>query len=293
MRFGAVLMPTDPWPESVTAAQRLESLGYHHVWVYDHLSWRRYRDLPWHATYPWLTGLAASTRRLRLGTMVSNPNIRHPLVLARDAMTIDHVSNGRMILGIGAGGVGADASVLGQQPLSPGQRIDRLGEYVQIVDESLRGELEDHDGDWYTIRGARMLPGSRQQPRFPIAVAAAGPRGLRVVAERADMWITYGSTKRDETEAEAAATVRRQLSWLHQHCDALGRNPAGIDKLYLVGNNSARTLDSLEQFTDLVGRYAELGFTDVVFHHPRADDEVWNHPPDIVEEIAEAFDLTR
>jgi alkanesulfonate monooxygenase SsuD/methylene tetrahydromethanopterin reductase-like flavin-dependent oxidoreductase (luciferase family) len=115
MRIGVLMMPTDPWPETVRIAQRLEAQGYHHLWVYDHHSWRRYQDRPWYGTYPWLTGLAALTEPIRLGTMVSNPNIRHPLDLAKEAMTIDHVSNGRLTIGLGAGGTGFDAAVFGHR----------------------------------------------------------------------------------------------------------------------------------------------------------------------------------
>lgn len=290
MRYGALLMPTDPWPDTVARVQRLELLGFHHLWVYDHMAWRRYHDKPWHATYPWLTGVAAATDRIRLGTMVTNPNIRHPLTLAKDAMTIDHISNGRMMLGIGAGGVGRDASVLGQAPLSPPERIDRLNEFVSVADRALRGELEDHDGRWYTITDARMLPGCVQQPRLPIAVAASRKRGLRVVAERADAWITYGDPRSvDPTQAEVDAAIIRQTEVLERHCEELGRDPASIDRIYLVGNTPARPLDSIERFIDFVGEREQLGFTDVVFHDPRADDLLWNYPDDMVDQIAEAL----
>src|SRR5687767_3593981 len=105
------MLPTDPWPDTVARARHLDELGFDHLWTYDHLSWRRYRDRPWHATMPWLTGVAAATARIRVGTLVSSPNIRHPVMLAKDAMTIDHISNGRLTIGIGAGGPGFDATV--------------------------------------------------------------------------------------------------------------------------------------------------------------------------------------
>ena len=106
MRVGVLMLPTDPWPDTVRRAQELERLGYDHLWTYDHLSWRRYRDRDWHAAIPWLTGIAMATERVRLGTMVASPNFRHPVTLAKEAMTLDHVSGGRLTLGIGAGGTG-------------------------------------------------------------------------------------------------------------------------------------------------------------------------------------------
>src|SRR3954470_16568118 len=137
MRIGVLLLPTDPWPQTVARAQHLEALGYAHLWTYDHLSWRRYRDLPWHAALPWLTGLAGVTTRVRLGTMVTSPTFRHPVSLAKEAMTLDHVSGGRVTLGIGAGGSGFDATVLGDEPLTPAERASRFVEWTEVLDRLL------------------------------------------------------------------------------------------------------------------------------------------------------------
>jgi len=189
VRIGVLLLPTDPWPVTVERARTIEALGYDHLWTYDHLSWRRYRDRPWHATIPWLTGLAGVTTTIRLGTMVASPNFRHPVTLAKDAMTLDHVSNGRFTLGVGAGGSGFDATVLG--PFS-GSRPPRFAEFVEVLDGLLSNPAYSHQGPFYTVDDARMLPGCVQRPRLPIAVAAAGPKALAVVAEHADAWITYG-----------------------------------------------------------------------------------------------------
>ncbi|MEM8903007.1 MAG: LLM class flavin-dependent oxidoreductase [Actinomycetota bacterium] len=290
IRLGAVLVPTDPWPVSVARARHLEALGFDHLWVYDHLSWRRYRDEPWHATYPWLTGLAAATSRIRLGTMVSNPNLRHPVLLAKDAMTIDTISEGRMILGVGAGGVGFDATVMGQEPLSPRQRMDRLEEYVPLLAGLLSGELSDHAGEWYVANEARMLPGCVQRPRLPIAVAAGGRRGLRLAADRADAWITYGSTSDgDLTPEQTEQVVREQVEVLEERCAETGRDPGTIDRIHMIGNTTERPLADLGRFVDFVDRYTALGFTDVVFHDPRPGDSHWDDPPEMVEAIAEHY----
>src|SRR5919112_816741 len=138
MRIGVLMLPTDPWPDTVARARHLEELGYASLWTYDHLTWRRYREKPWFAALPWLTGVAASTSRIRLGTMVASPNFRHPVTLAKEAMTLDHVSGGRVILGVGAGGTGFDAEVFKQPVLSPGERASRLAEFVELLDRLLR-----------------------------------------------------------------------------------------------------------------------------------------------------------
>jgi alkanesulfonate monooxygenase SsuD/methylene tetrahydromethanopterin reductase-like flavin-dependent oxidoreductase (luciferase family) len=281
------MLPTDPWPDTVARARHIEALGFHHLWTYDHLSWRRYRDRPWHATIPWLTGLAAATDTVRLGTMVASPNFRHPVTLAKDAMTLDHVSSGRLTLGVGAGGVGFDSTVLGGEVLSREQRAHRLAEFVEALDLLLRQPTTSFAGTYYTVDEARMLPGCVQRPRLPIALAAGDRQTLGLVARFADAWITYGDTShRDTTREGSDAAIRRQLELLTEHCERLGRDPGTIDRIYLSGNTDERPLASLAAFTDLVGRCQALGFTDLVFHHPRAEDPVWDDPPQIVEQIA-------
>jgi alkanesulfonate monooxygenase SsuD/methylene tetrahydromethanopterin reductase-like flavin-dependent oxidoreductase (luciferase family) len=281
------MLPTDPWPETVARARRLESLGYDHLWTYDHLSWRRYRDRPWHATIPWLTGLAAATSRIGLGTMVASPNFRHPVTLAKDAMTIDHISDGRLILGVGAGGVGFDSTVFGGEVLTVGDRRRRLAEFMELLDLLLRQSNTSFRGDFFTAEEARMLPGCLQRPRVPLALAAGDPGTLALVARYADGWITYGNSSHgDATSAGTAAALRRQIDELAEQCALLGREANSIDRYYLSGNTDERPLASLGAFTDLVGRCRDLGFTDIVFHHPRADDAVWDDPEEIVEAIA-------
>lgn len=283
-------MPTDPWPDTIARARRLEGLGYHHLWVYDHMSWQRYREESWHATYPWLAGIAAGTERIRLGTMVSNPNIRHPALLAKDAMTIDHISDGRLTIGLGAGGTGFDADLLGTPPLSPKERADRLEEFARTFDGLLRGTLADHAGVYYEFHGARVLPGCIQQPRVPVAIAAERPRTLCLAAEIGDAWITQGNpADGEQTAADTERIVRDQREVLERRCDETGRDPSSIDRIFLVGSSGERVLASTAAFDDFVGRYRELGFTDVVFHHPRPDDPLLNDDPAIVDEIAAGY----
>jgi alkanesulfonate monooxygenase SsuD/methylene tetrahydromethanopterin reductase-like flavin-dependent oxidoreductase (luciferase family) len=285
MRVGVLLLPTDPWPETVQLARRLEQLGYAHIWTYDHLSWRRYRDRAWHAAIPWLTGLAAKTSVIRLGTLVASPTFRHPVTLAKEAMTLDHVSGGRFTLGVGAGGTGFDAEVFGGHAPSRSQRAARLEEFVEVIDQLLRRPAISYSGEYYTVNDARMLPGCMQQPRLPLAVAAAGPRTLAVAARHADAWITYGDATYQDITPDGTERIVRQAERLAEYCAAAGRDPGEIDRIYLIGNTADRPLVSVAAFTDFVGRYRALGFTDIVFHHPRPDDPVWTEDLSIVEAI--------
>ncbi|WP_433222299.1 LLM class flavin-dependent oxidoreductase [Dactylosporangium sp. CS-047395] len=290
MRIGVLLLPADPWKQTLERARHLEELGYAHLWTYDHLSWRRYRDLPWHATIPWLTGVAAATSRIRLGTMVTSPNFRHPVTLAKDAMTLDHISDGRLTLGIGAGGTGFDATVLGGEPPTPRERTARFTEFVELLDAVLREPAHSHRGRYYTADEARTIPGCVQHPRVPLAIAAAGPRALDLTARVGDAWITYGEPNaEDQSAAATEAAVRAQAARLDERCAAHGRDPKELRRYFLIGNTDERPLASVGAFEDFAGRYERMGFTDIVFHDPRPGDPVFTDDPKVVDLIAERY----
>ncbi len=281
------MLPTDPWPQAVERARHLEALGYDHLWTYDHLSWRRYRGRPWFAAMPWLTAMAGATNRIRLGPMVASPNLRHPVTLAQEAVTVDHVSGGRFILGVGAGGIGFDSTVFGREPLTRGELAARLAEFVGLLERCFDEPSVSHQGTYYTVKEACVRPASIQRPRVPLAIAAGGKKGLALVAKFADGWITYGDpSNRDLTAKGTADVVRAQARQLEEACATIGRDPSAIRRIYLIGNTEERPLASASAFDDFVGRYAAIGFTDLVFHHPRVDDPVWDEPAAIVDEIA-------
>jgi len=286
VRIGVCIIPTDPWPVAVAQARRVESLGYDHLWTYDHLSWRHYRERPWFAAIPWLAGLAGVTSTVGLGTLVCSPNFREPLTLAKDAIALDHVSDGRFLLGVGAGGTGWDATVYGTAPLAPAARHSRFAEMVEALDGLLTHPAYSFAGEHYVIADARTHPGPRQAPRLPLAVAAAGPKALALAARFADVWITIGDPWHDPSPAGTERAVREQTRGLEDACRSAGRDPVSVRRLLLAGAGTDRPLASVEAFTDFAERYAALGVTDLVVHHPRADDPSWADPPEILERIA-------
>lgn len=194
MRIGPLLLPTDPWADTVSQVRELESMGFDQLWTYDHMTWRRYRDRPWMSTMVWLAGVAAATENIRLGTMVANPNIRHPLNMAKDIVSVDHISDGRLTLGIGTGGLGFDATVYGEDELTPGEWISRLSEYVELLDRLMTGDVVSHDGVFYRLHEALVLPRPAQQPRIPLLLAVGQPKGIDLAAWAGDGWITWGDT---------------------------------------------------------------------------------------------------
>ena len=172
LRLSTVILPYRRWNEgSRESWQRAEQLGFHTGFTYDHLSWRTFRDGPWFGAVPTLTAAAAVTERMRLGTLVTSPNFRHPVTLAKELISLDDVSDGRVTLGIGAGGTGFDATALGQEPWTPRERADRLGEFVPLLDRLLTEDSVSYKGDFYSAHEARNIPGCVQRPRLPFASA--------------------------------------------------------------------------------------------------------------------------
>jgi alkanesulfonate monooxygenase SsuD/methylene tetrahydromethanopterin reductase-like flavin-dependent oxidoreductase (luciferase family) len=221
--------------------------------------------------------------------MVTSPNYRHPVTLAKDAMTLDHISGGRLTLGVGAGGIGFDATVLGGTVLTPAARAARLAEFVDTLDGLLRNPAYSHSGEFYTVDEARMIPGCVQLPRVPLALAAAGPKTLALAARQGDAWITFGDANtEDSSPAAVEAALRRQTAVLEQECERIGRDPATIDRVFLSGGGNAeeRPLRSVEAFREFAQRTAALGFTDLVVHDPRPADPEWDDDPEVITAIA-------
>jgi alkanesulfonate monooxygenase SsuD/methylene tetrahydromethanopterin reductase-like flavin-dependent oxidoreductase (luciferase family) len=253
----------------------VEELGFDHAWTYDHLAWRSLRDAPWFGAVPFLAAAAVVTDQVGLGTLVASPNFRHPVPFARELVTLDDLSGGRLTLGIGAGGEGWDAVMLGQDPWSPGERAGRFAEFLDLLDRLLRERHTTYDGRYYSAIEARTYPGCVQQPRIPFAVAGTGRRGMRLAASYGDTWVTTGDLS-DEgglLGAEAGVrVVRAQMGRLEEACAAAGRDPASIARLVLTGPRLDPGLSSLEAFTDTTGLYAEAGVTDLVVHWPREEE---------------------
>ena len=275
MRVGVLILPDDRWAVAAERWRRAERLGFDHAWTYDHLAWRSLRDAPWFGAVPTLAAAAGVTTTIRLGTLVASPNFRHPVPFARELVSLDDISGGRITLGIGSGGLGWDTTILGEAPWSPAERAGRFDEFVDLLDRLLREPEVSYAGRWWRADEARTYPGCVQRPRLPFAVAATRPRGMRVVARHGDVWVTNGD--RDHTgpplgPEAGAAVVARQWAELADVCAAEGRDPATLDRLVLTGVRLDAGLASAAAFREAVDTYAAAGVTDLVVHWPRPAD---------------------
>ncbi len=274
MRLGVVILPEDRWGEARQRWRRAEELGFDHAWTYDHLAWRSLRESNWFGAVPTLAAAALATERIGLGALVFSPSFRHPVPLAKEVVTLDDISGGRFILGIGAGGYGWDATMLGHPPLSPGERHRRFVEFVELTDLLLRQPETSYSGRFFSADGATRYPSSVQQPRVPLAIAATGPRGMELAATFADIWVTTGEgalSAQAGIEASVAA-VRDQISRLEDACRAVDRDPQTLRRLALTGPLLESGLGSSASFRDALGQYAAAGIDDLVVHWPRPSE---------------------
>lgn len=266
LRVGVLVVQNLPYERWRTRVLEIEQLGYDGVYVWDHLVHRTQE--PTDPLFDGLTLLAAAaefTSRLRLGTLVASPTIRHPVLLAKQAMTIDNASDGRMELGIGAAGVLLDYQALGMQPWSKAEQVQRFRETVEVVDATLRGATS-YDGESWSGHGVTMAPGSVQRPRLPLTLAAHGPKTLAIAGRYADCWNTM--TLRDLPPDEVLSETASRARLLDEAAREAGRDPSSIRRSVLIGSRDWPALSSPQVFREAVLRYAEIGIAEIVLIHP-------------------------
>jgi alkanesulfonate monooxygenase SsuD/methylene tetrahydromethanopterin reductase-like flavin-dependent oxidoreductase (luciferase family) len=263
VRIGIVILPDERWSVAGRRWRLAEEYGFDHAWTYDHLGWRDLVDGPWYDAVPTLSAAAMVTRRIRLGTFVASPNFRHPVHFARELTALDDISQGRLLIGAGAGGTGFDATVLGAAELTPRERVDRFTEFLALLTQLLENDRTTFSGTYYRAVDARSTPGPVQRPHPPLVVAANGPRALRLAARYGDGWVTTG-----------AQAVASETAWWTSVAEVSARfteaaDGRTMDRYLNLDSSPVFSLSSADAFTDAVGRAAELGFTDVMAHWPR------------------------
>ncbi|MEV8442023.1 LLM class flavin-dependent oxidoreductase [Actinosynnema sp. NPDC051121] len=268
MRAGITILPEYRWAEAKPRWQAAEAYGFAHAWTFDHLGWGPLVDHRWYGSVPTLSAAASATSRIELGFMVASPNFRHPLPFARDVLALDDLSDGRLTVGIGAGGAGGyDVAVFGGPgAASPARRYQ---EFVELLDGLLTNERFDYSGEYYTAVNARNVPGCVQRPRTPFILAANGPRALALAARHGQGWVTLGSAS---DSLEAWWTSLAELSARFDEALAAESRDRGAVRRFLQTDAApVFSLSSVECYRDFLGRADELGFTDVLAPWPRAE----------------------
>jgi alkanesulfonate monooxygenase SsuD/methylene tetrahydromethanopterin reductase-like flavin-dependent oxidoreductase (luciferase family) len=227
--------------------------GFDSCWVFDHfLPMGRDRSGDIFEAWTILAAMAQLTGRVRLGTLVTGNGYRHPGVLAKMAATVDQISGGRLDVGLGAGGDPGADEMLGLPSVPARERVERLDEAAQVLRLLWSEPVADFAGTYYQLHGALADPKPVQRP-MPLWLASNGERlGLRVVAQRADTWLTA-------TFDAEPGNLTRLSGVLDRHCAAIGRDPATLRRAvqFPVPSDDDETLRAAE-------RFVRAGFSDLI-----------------------------
>jgi len=264
-RFGICTDQNMTWETTVERWQLFESLGYESAWLCDHLVQPSRPDGPYLEAWTLLGGLAAVTSRIRIGVLVTSNTFRYPQVLAKMAVTVDHISKGRLEIGFGAGWYEPEHTMFGIDFPETKELVGRFREAVQVVDLLTREDTSSFDGSYYSLKDARSRPGSVQKPRPPLVLGAFGPRMLKIVAQFADTWNAFG------TPADMAE--RNQM--LDDYCRQIGRDPQTLDRslYYWVPKADDDPWASKDAFYAVLQPYVEAGMNQFILDQPR-DDQI-------------------
>jgi alkanesulfonate monooxygenase SsuD/methylene tetrahydromethanopterin reductase-like flavin-dependent oxidoreductase (luciferase family) len=273
LRFIVAAMQEVSWPEMIKRWQYLETAGLDGIMLADHFVNFANPKAPWYESWTMLAALATQTKTIRISLLSAIP-WRNPAFLARQAMTVDHISNGRLDLGLGAGAPGSvdiSYAMTGTPDWPPRERVDRFREVVEIVDQLLRNPETTYIGKYYQNHGTIMNPLPMQKPRPPMMIGANGPRMLKIAAQYADTWNTFGGIEIKSFEEMLTLTHERNTK-LDEYCVEFGRDPTTLRRSVLIYTNEEyqKIYSVPGAFTEIVKRYQEIGISEIVFFYPFA-----------------------
>ncbi len=221
MRFSFWPAPTQSFPVMQQLARHVEQSGWDGFWLADHFMPNADdTSQPWPEAWTTLAGIAATVDRLRLGTLVTGNTYRHPAVLAKMAATIDHISDGRLILGLGSGWQENEHEKYGLEFGTIGERLEKMEEACQIIKSLFQTTSTTFSGKYYELSDAPLEPKPVQTP-LPLLIGGGGEKvTLRITAQYADEWNVWGNV----------AELKHKMAVLDAHCEKLGRDPAEIQR---------------------------------------------------------------
>lgn len=272
MRFSFWPSSAHPWSEILESARRAEATGYDGVWFADHFMPNGTDNTgPCQEVFTVLAGLAAAVPRVRLGTLVVGNTYRHPAVVAKMAATIDHISGGRFVLGLGAGWQENEHRAYGIPFYTMPDRLSRLDEACRVVRALLRDERSSLEGKYYTLDDAPLAPKPVQQP-LPIMIGGGGEKvTLRITARHAEEWNVWGTVE----------TLVHKMKVLDHHCEREGRDPAAIQRsavaLLVLSDDRAKVeqaranagrppvvAGNVSEVRDIMARYRDAGVDEFI-----------------------------
>ena len=221
MRFSFWPTPSLPYTDVLDLAQHVQAGGWHGIWYADHFMPNAPdTSTPWPEAWTTLSALGAQVPNLRLGTLVSGNTYRHPAVLAKMAATLDHITEGRVVLGLGSGWQENEHEQYGIEFFTVNERLKRLREACQVIKALFNESQANFEGSFYQLKNASLEP-KPVQANLPLLIGGGGEKvTLRIVAELADEWNVWGDPE----------ILAHKSAILNQHCADLGRNPDDIHR---------------------------------------------------------------
>jgi alkanesulfonate monooxygenase SsuD/methylene tetrahydromethanopterin reductase-like flavin-dependent oxidoreductase (luciferase family) len=270
LRFGVLVLQDAELAVLRERWRRVEELGFDFLFVADHARHTSDPSHPWFDGWSTLVAMALETSTIRIGPLVANPILRPPTVLAKAAATVDHLSNGRLELAIGQGVERFDHEETGSEYWGSRERAARFREYVQIVDGTLRSwdAPFNFEGRYHRAKDVTLAPPPVQRPRPPITVGGRSPTSLRVAAERADCWNTFGLTP--TPIEEVVETTRRHNAELDERCAQLGRDASELRRSLVMWAPLDPWTDD-DAFERLVEDFRDAGTSEFIVMWPPED----------------------
>ena len=278
LRFQVAIMPTGTYDQVVARFQHVEANGFDMATTGDHfVDWTN-PPAPWLEAWTFMAGIARDTSRIRLAHYVNQVPLRSPTMLARQALTLDHLSNGRFEVGLGTGlHIDPSYDMAGIPNWSAKERVERLVEYVEIVDRLLSNEVSSYEGKYYHYKEAVMNPRPVQSPRPPIVIAALGPVMMRHTAKYADNWNSLSFA--DSFDKQLAETKER-VARMNNNLAAIGRDPASLRYSYQMFDPASRAsggaityYESAAKFEDMAEALIEAGKSELGLYYPLQDSQ--------------------
>ena len=272
MRFSFWPNPSQSYTDVLELCQHAEATGWDGIWYADHfMPNAEDTSAPWPEAWTTLSAIGARTERVRIGTLVSGNTYRHPAVLAKMAATLDHITNGRVVLGLGSGWQENEHTQYGLPFYTVNERLRRLDEACQVIQMLYNNAKSDFDGEFYQLHSASLEPKPVQQP-LPLLIGGGGEKvTLKITARYANEWNVWGDP----------AILRHKMAILDEHCAAIGRDPAEIQRsavalLFMSDDNAF--LENMRNTTmaqpsiigtptevrDVIAQYEEAGVNEII-----------------------------
>ena len=272
MRFSFWPNPSQPFEEVLSLCQHAEQTGWDGVWYADHFMPNAAdTSAPWPEAWTTLAALGARTERVRLGTLVTGNTYRHPAVLAKMAATLDHITGGRVVLGLGSGWQENEHRQYGIEFYTVAERLARLDEACAVIKALYQDEVANYQGKFYTLTDASLEPKPMQSP-LPLLIGGGGEKvTLKITATYADEWNVWGTPE----------TLRHKMAILDGHCADVGRDPKAIQRsavaLLFMSDDAdyvakmrgadlqqAAIIGSPSEVADIVAEYEDAGVDELI-----------------------------